>query len=142
MLHLLAIARGLEPNNPLTYWLFGGWNYEVVRLAGPILADTLFSASLAAGHAAFAKAISLMPDSVVLQYSFARALLMDDPAKNREEAIQTAVQEARGGDVVLIAGKGHEDYQEFADGRIPFDDRKQTRAAMDARRKARGEERS
>ncbi len=84
----LAIARGLEPNNPWTYWLFGGWNYEVVRLAGPILADTLFSASLAAGHAAFAKAISLMPDSVVLQYSFARALLMDDPAENREEAVQ------------------------------------------------------
>ena len=48
---------------------------------------------------------------------------------------------ARGGDVVLIAGKGHEGYQEFSDGRIPFDDRKETRTAMDARRKARGEER-
>jgi tetratricopeptide (TPR) repeat protein len=84
----LAIARGLEPNNPWTYWLFGGWNYEVVRLAGPILADTLFSASLAAGRAAFNKAISLMPECVVLQYSFARALLMDDPKANREEAIR------------------------------------------------------
>lgn len=61
---------------------------------------------------------------------------------NREEAIHTAVQEARGGDVVLIAGKGHESYQEFAEGRIPFDDRKLARAAMDARRKARGEERA
>lgn len=60
---------------------------------------------------------------------------------NREEAIRAAVQEARGGDVVLIAGKGHENYQEFADGRVPFDDRQQARAAMDARRKARGEER-
>jgi len=60
---------------------------------------------------------------------------------DREEAIRAAVQEARGGDVVLIAGKGHENYQECADGRVPLDDRKLARAAMDARRKARGEER-
>jgi UDP-N-acetylmuramoyl-L-alanyl-D-glutamate--2,6-diaminopimelate ligase len=60
---------------------------------------------------------------------------------NREDAIRAAVGEAHGGDVVLIAGKGHEDYQEFSDGRIPFDDRKQARAAMAARRKARGEDR-
>ena len=46
-----------------------------------------------------------------------------------------------GGDVVLIAGKGHEGCQEVADEKIPFDDRKEARAAMDARRKARGEER-
>lgn len=61
---------------------------------------------------------------------------------SREEAIQAAIAEATGGDVVLIAGKGHEDYQELADGKIPFDDRKVARAAMDARRKARGEDRS
>ncbi|MDE0596434.1 MAG: UDP-N-acetylmuramoyl-L-alanyl-D-glutamate--2,6-diaminopimelate ligase [Roseibacillus sp.] len=60
---------------------------------------------------------------------------------SREEAIGAAIQEARGGDIVLIAGKGHEDYQELADGRIPFDDRKLARAAMETRRKKRGEER-
>nr|NIP96820.1 UDP-N-acetylmuramoyl-L-alanyl-D-glutamate--2,6-diaminopimelate ligase [Akkermansiaceae bacterium] len=60
---------------------------------------------------------------------------------DREEAIRAAVAEARSGDVVLIAGKGHEDYQEFPDGRIPFDDRKKARAAMDERRRARKEER-
>ncbi|MFP6880578.1 MAG: hypothetical protein VCA34_06495, partial [Roseibacillus sp.] len=60
---------------------------------------------------------------------------------NREDAIRAAVEEAHGGDVVLIAGKGHEDYQEFSGGRIPFDDRKQVRAAMAVRRKARGEDR-
>ena len=61
---------------------------------------------------------------------------------NREDAIRAAVEEAHGGDVVLIAGKGHEDYQEFSGGRIPFDDRKQVRAAMAVRRKARGEDRA
>lgn len=59
---------------------------------------------------------------------------------DREEAIANAVAAARGGDVVLIAGKGHENYQEGAEGRMPFDDRKQARQAMDARRKARKED--
>jgi UDP-N-acetylmuramoyl-L-alanyl-D-glutamate--2,6-diaminopimelate ligase len=60
---------------------------------------------------------------------------------DRGEAIRAAIQEARGGDIVLIAGKGHEDYQEFDGSRVLFDDRKEARTAMDARRKARGEDR-
>jgi UDP-N-acetylmuramoyl-L-alanyl-D-glutamate--2,6-diaminopimelate ligase len=42
---------------------------------------------------------------------------------DRREAIATAIGEARAGDVVVIAGKGHETGQEFADRTIPFDDR-------------------
>lgn len=41
----------------------------------------------------------------------------------RERAIEIAIGEAKEGDVVLIAGKGHETYQEYADTVIPFDDR-------------------
>lgn len=41
---------------------------------------------------------------------------------DRAAAIRHAVRLARPGDIVLVAGKGHEDYQEFADGRVPFDD--------------------
>ncbi len=41
----------------------------------------------------------------------------------RERAIDAAISQAEGGDVVLIAGKGHETYQEFSDTVIPFDDR-------------------
>ncbi|MFZ4779231.1 MAG: UDP-N-acetylmuramoyl-L-alanyl-D-glutamate--2,6-diaminopimelate ligase, partial [Terrimicrobiaceae bacterium] len=40
----------------------------------------------------------------------------------RANAIQQAVNLAAAGDIVLIAGKGHENYQEFADRRISFDD--------------------
>jgi UDP-N-acetylmuramoyl-L-alanyl-D-glutamate--2,6-diaminopimelate ligase len=42
---------------------------------------------------------------------------------DRRAAIARAIEEARPGDVVVIAGKGHEQGQEFAGGRIePFDD--------------------
>jgi UDP-N-acetylmuramoyl-L-alanyl-D-glutamate--2,6-diaminopimelate ligase len=41
----------------------------------------------------------------------------------RAEAIEAALAEAKPGDVVLIAGKGHETGQQFADRTVPFDDR-------------------
>ena len=42
---------------------------------------------------------------------------------DRREAIRTAAQFARKGDVVLIAGKGHENYQEVCGVKHHFDDR-------------------
>lgn len=42
---------------------------------------------------------------------------------DRRRAIQETIRMARKGDIVLIAGKGHETYQEFEDTVIPFDDR-------------------
>jgi UDP-N-acetylmuramoyl-L-alanyl-D-glutamate--2,6-diaminopimelate ligase len=49
---------------------------------------------------------------------------------DREAAIRKSVLEGWRGDVVLIAGKGHEDYQQFAERTISFDDRKVARAAL------------
>jgi UDP-N-acetylmuramoyl-L-alanyl-D-glutamate--2,6-diaminopimelate ligase len=43
---------------------------------------------------------------------------------DRREAIELAVATAQKGDVVVIAGKGHEDYQIIGNQHIPFDDRK------------------
>jgi UDP-N-acetylmuramoyl-L-alanyl-D-glutamate--2,6-diaminopimelate ligase len=49
---------------------------------------------------------------------------------DRRAAITRALEAAREGDVVVIAGKGHEQGQEFADGKIPFDDREVAREAL------------
>lgn len=49
---------------------------------------------------------------------------------DRAEAIAFAMAEARPGDLVVIAGKGHETYQIFADRTIHFDDREEARAAL------------
>jgi UDP-N-acetylmuramoyl-L-alanyl-D-glutamate--2,6-diaminopimelate ligase len=52
---------------------------------------------------------------------------------DRRAAIALAIGTARGGDVVVIAGKGHEPYQELADGTVPFDDREVAREALAGR---------
>ena len=49
---------------------------------------------------------------------------------DRALAIQLAVAKAANNDVVLIAGKGHEDYQILKDQTIYFDDREQARKAL------------
>ena len=51
---------------------------------------------------------------------------------DRAAAIARAVELARDGDVVLIAGKGAEQGQQFADRTIPFDDREAAREALRA----------
>jgi UDP-N-acetylmuramoyl-L-alanyl-D-glutamate--2,6-diaminopimelate ligase len=52
---------------------------------------------------------------------------------DRAEAIARAIELAQPRDIVLIAGKGHEAYQEFADHTIPFDDIQIARRALENR---------
>jgi UDP-N-acetylmuramoyl-L-alanyl-D-glutamate--2,6-diaminopimelate ligase len=49
---------------------------------------------------------------------------------DRRAAIEQAIALAGAGDVAVIAGKGHEQGQEFADRKIPFDDREVAREAL------------
>ena len=49
---------------------------------------------------------------------------------DRQTAIERAIDEARSGDVVVIAGKGHETTQEVDGEFVPFDDREVARAAL------------
>ena len=52
---------------------------------------------------------------------------------DRARAVESAIGEAADADVVLIAGKGHESWQEFAGRREPFSDAQVARAALDRR---------
>ena len=49
---------------------------------------------------------------------------------NREKAIGQAMDEARPGDMILLAGKGHENYQIVGDQTLPFDDREVAQRAL------------
>ena len=50
--------------------------------------------------------------------------------ENRREAIRTALRLAKAGDIVLLAGKGHEDYQIIGTVKQHFDDREEAAAAL------------
>ena len=53
--------------------------------------------------------------------------------EDRAAAIATAVAHAAGNDVILVAGKGHEDYQEIQGVRRPFSDMEQAQTALSLR---------
>ena len=59
-----------------------------------------------------------------------RAVVAVEP--DRRAGIRRAIAEARDGDVVVLAGKGHETYQIIGDRRIHFDDVEEARAALRA----------
>jgi UDP-N-acetylmuramoyl-L-alanyl-D-glutamate--2,6-diaminopimelate ligase len=59
---------------------------------------------------------------------------------DRREAIREAIQLASENEIVVIAGKGHEDYQELASGRVPFSDYEVIDEVMSAGAVTNGEE--
>ena len=71
--------------------------------------------------------LAIMNDAVVgLQKTGAKYSMEPD----RRKAIAFALQQATPGDIVLLAGKGHEDNQVFADRTLHFDDREEARKAL------------
>lgn len=52
---------------------------------------------------------------------------------DRHEAIKVAINIAAPQDIILVAGKGHEDYQIIGDRKIPFDDAQEIKRAMEER---------
>lgn len=73
------------------------------------------------------------PEAIISEIEFGMGGARYKCVVDRAEAIRIAIHAAGKGDIVLIAGKGHESYQEFANETIDFDDRRQARRAMDER---------
>jgi UDP-N-acetylmuramoyl-L-alanyl-D-glutamate--2,6-diaminopimelate ligase len=71
--------------------------------------------------------LKIISDIIVgLQKTGGKYLIEPD----REKAVALAMDEARAGDMVLLAGKGHENYQMLAGGTVEFDDREVARRAL------------
>ncbi|WP_407655337.1 UDP-N-acetylmuramoyl-L-alanyl-D-glutamate--2,6-diaminopimelate ligase [Aureispira anguillae] len=72
------------------------------------------------------EAILLDMEQGVPPYAVRKTLIIAD----RRQAIRTACRLANRGDIVLIAGKGHEKYQEINGVKYPFDDKEELRNAL------------
>jgi len=73
------------------------------------------------------------PETIISQIAEGCATVRDggwQEELDRERAIDETLRAARAGDTVLIAGKGHETYQEINDTIQPFDDRETARAIL------------
>jgi UDP-N-acetylmuramoyl-L-alanyl-D-glutamate--2,6-diaminopimelate ligase len=53
----------------------------------------------------------------------------------RERAIRTAILSAKAGDLLVLAGKGHEAYEDGPRGKLPFSEREIARRALEERKR-------
>jgi len=127
--NLISSARRLNPARIITVFGCGG---DRDRKKRPLMARAASSLSdlvvVTSDNPRRENPEAIIQDIMPGIADSARARVCVD----RREAIAAALREAREGDIVLIAGKGHEDYQIFADRTIHFDDREAAAEALAA----------
>jgi UDP-N-acetylmuramoyl-L-alanyl-D-glutamate--2,6-diaminopimelate ligase len=127
--NLLATAQGLNPEGRIIT-LFGcGGDRD--RTKRPLMGE-------AAGHASDIVVLTsdnprsedplLIINDVIVGVQRTKAKLLVEV--DRQKAVELTLDEARSGDIVLLAGKGHETYQVLRDRTIEFDDRVVARRAL------------
>jgi len=130
--NLIRTARELNPKGRIiTLFGCGG---EKDRTKRPVMGEVTGRLSdltiLSSDNPRSEDPLKIITDIIVgLQKTAGKYLIEPD----REKAIGTAMDEARSGDMVLLAGKGHENYQILADQTFEFDDREMARRALRAR---------
>ncbi|HEX5078762.1 MAG TPA: hypothetical protein VFV80_06380 [Geminicoccaceae bacterium] len=92
---LLDRALALAPDNAWAHGLLGVWHLRIVKHAGPLLAESLYGASLAEGRAQCAAAARLAPGIIAVRFGCAVALLEADPRRYRADAMATLDTVAR-----------------------------------------------
>jgi UDP-N-acetylmuramoyl-L-alanyl-D-glutamate--2,6-diaminopimelate ligase len=125
--NILRTAREIAPNRVICVFGCGGDRDRGKRpIMGRIAADRADVAIVTSDNPR-----SEDPDAIIAEV-VAGAGRAVEVEPDRAAAIEHAVAIAQPGDVVVIAGKGHEQGQEFADRTIPFDDREVARQALQA----------
>lgn len=124
----LKVARSLGPKRILTVFGCGGDRDRSKRpLMGMAAGELSDFVVLTSDNPRSEDPLQIMNDANVgLQRTESKHVFEPD----REIAIRKAIEEARSGDFVLIAGKGHETYQIFKDRTIHFDDREVARKVL------------
>jgi len=127
--NLIRTARELNPKGRIiTLFGCGGGKDRTKR---PVMGEVTGRLSdltiLSSDNPRTEDPLKIISDIIVgLQKTPGKYLIEPD----REKAIGVAMDEARAGDIILLAGKGHENYQILADRTLEFDDRDMARRAL------------
>jgi UDP-N-acetylmuramoyl-L-alanyl-D-glutamate--2,6-diaminopimelate ligase len=126
--NLIAVARGLKPKRVITLFGCGGDRDRNKRpLMGMAVAENSDYVVLTSDNPRSEDPVSIINDALVGLRRF------DTPHSievDREAGIRKALGEAKPGDIVLLAGKGHETYQVLGERTIGFDDREVARRVL------------
>jgi UDP-N-acetylmuramoyl-L-alanyl-D-glutamate--2,6-diaminopimelate ligase len=126
--NVISVARGLKPRRVITVFGCGGDRDRTKRpLMGMAAAENSDFVVLTSDNPRSEDPLAIMNDAMVGLSRFDTPHLAEP---DRERAIRRALETAEAGDLVIIAGKGHETYQILKDGPIAFDDREVARRVL------------
>jgi UDP-N-acetylmuramoyl-L-alanyl-D-glutamate--2,6-diaminopimelate ligase len=124
----IASARALKPKRVITLFGCGGDRDRAKRpLMGKAAAEFSDFVVLTSDNPRSEDPLDIMNDALVGICRYDTPYLIE---RDRERAIRLAIEQAEPGDIVLLAGKGHEDYQVLKDRTIHFDDREVAREVL------------
>ena len=124
----IAVARGLNPKRVITLFGCGGDRDRAKRpLMGQAAAEASDFVVLTSDNPRSEDPLAIMNDALV---GIRRTDVPHIVEPDRATAIARALKEAREGDIVILAGKGHENYQVLKDGPVSFDDRAVAREVL------------
>jgi UDP-N-acetylmuramoyl-L-alanyl-D-glutamate--2,6-diaminopimelate ligase len=124
----IAVARGLEPKRIITLFGCGGDRDRAKRpLMGKAAAENSDLVVLTSDNPRSEDPLTIMNDALV---GIRRTDTPHIVEPDRATAIARAIKQAHPGDLVILAGKGHETYQVLKDKTIAFDDREVARGVL------------
>jgi len=124
----ISVARGLNPKRVITLFGCGGDRDRAKRpLMGQAAAEASDFVVLTSDNPRSEDPLAIMNDALV---GIRRVDVSHVVEPDRQAAIRRALAEAREGDIVILAGKGHETYQVLKDKTIDFDDRAVAREVL------------